>query len=609
MIENTKTLDLAGILTPERMATEISNTFNRWNNLRSAWLTEKQELRNYLFATDTRKTSNSKLPWKNSTTIPKLCQIRDNLHANYMAALFPNSDWLDWEGDTEEAQTKEKASVIKSFVKNKIRASEFEDTVSRLVLDWIDDGNIFATVEFSDETITNKLTGEVIPGYVGPKLIRISPMDICFDPTASSFEKTPKIIRTLKSLGSLKKETSGYKDTGFANKAFDKAMEIRGKVAGINSGDVFKDNGFMIDGFGSAQQYFASGLVEVLEFYGDLYDVEKNELLENHVITIIDRSHIIRKEPNTNWLGKDHFYHESWRQRPDNLYGMGPLDNLVGMQYRIDHLENLRADAFDVIAFPMQKIKGDVEAYDYQPGEKIYVGDEGDVTFMHPDTTCLAADNQIQALELKMEELAGAPRQAMGIRTPGEKTAYEVSSLDNAASRIFQNKTLMLERNFLTKVLNAMLEVGRRNLTGTELIKTLDSDVNAQIFQKISKDDILASGKLRPVGASHFAKRNQFVQNLNGMLNSAVGQDPSVNVHISGLKVAQIMEEALDLGKYALVRENVRVFEQMNTKRLINSGAQQLQVENATPAGLVEGDNAPPDMMGAPTPPDMMGGH
>ena len=46
-----------------------------------------------------------------------------------------------------------------------------------------------------------------------------------------------------------------------------------------------------------------------------------------------------------------------WRPRPDNLYAMGPLDNLVGMQYRIDHLENLKSDVFDQIAYPILKIR------------------------------------------------------------------------------------------------------------------------------------------------------------------------------------------------------------------------------------------------------------
>ena len=590
MIEQPKTLDLNGIIGPDTLATEIGNTFIRFNTLRTAWLQEKAELRNYIFATDTRKTSNSKLPWKNSTTIPKLCQIRDNLHANYMAALFPNSEWLDWEGDTEEAETKEKAGVIKSFVANKVRASDFMETVSALVLDWIDNGNLFATVEFANESITNNDTGEVYPGYVGPKLVRISPFDIVFDPTASSFENTPKIVRSLKTLGSLKKESKGFVNAKLAEDAFNKAVELRGKLQGLTGSDHWKDQAFQIDGFGSLQQYFASGMVEVLEFYGDLYDIENDQLLENHVITVIDRSYVLRKEPNPNWLGRDHFYHEGWRKRPDNLYAMGPLDNLVGMQYRIDHLENLKADAFDVIAFPMQKVRGDVEAYDYAPGEKIYVGDEGDVEFMHPDVTALNADNQIALLEQKMEEMAGAPKQAMGIRTPGEKTAYEVSSLENAASRIFQSKTLTFERSFLTKVLNAMLEVGRRNLTSPELIKTLDNDINVNIFRKVSKEDLRANGKLRPVGASHFAKRALMVQNLNAMMQSQLGIDPAVNIHISGIRLAQMMEELLDLDKFDLVRENVRVFEQMQTQRLLSDASEQLEVEAATPPGLVEGD-------------------
>ena len=52
-------------------------------------------MRNFLFATDTSKTSVGGLPWKNSTTLPKLTQIRDNLHANYMSAVFPNDNWLN----------------------------------------------------------------------------------------------------------------------------------------------------------------------------------------------------------------------------------------------------------------------------------------------------------------------------------------------------------------------------------------------------------------------------------------------------------------------------------------------------------------------------------
>ena len=35
-----------------------------------------------------------------------------------------------------------------------------------------------------------------------------------------------------------------------------------------------------------------------------------------------------------------------------------------------------------------------------------------------------------------MEEMAGAPKEAMGFRSPGEKTAYEVQRMENAASQV-----------------------------------------------------------------------------------------------------------------------------------------------------------------------------
>jgi hypothetical protein len=203
---------------------------------------------------------------------------------------------------------------------------------------------------------------------------------------------------------------------------------------------------------------------------------------------------------------------------------MGPLDNLVGMQYRIDHLENLKADVFDWIAYPMIKVKGYVEDFEIKPGERINVGDEGDVEFMHPDTTALNADMQIQELERRMEELAGAPREAMGIRSPGEKTKYEVQKLDNAASRIFQNKIEHFQRTLLEPLLNFALQLARRNMDSTDVARTLDSEIDAVVFQTITREDITANGILRPRGAEHFAERANALQNFTSLANSPIYQ-------------------------------------------------------------------------------------
>ena len=575
-----RTLDINTYVgTPHGLATFISNQYNDWNSQRLPWLEEKKELRNYVFATDTTKTTNASLPWKNSTTIPKICQIRDNLHANYMAALFPNDDWLVWEGDDENGEAVEKRKVILAYMKNKLRNSGFEGTVSEMVYDYIDFGNVIGTTEYVNE-VREGDEGEVIPGYVGPRAVRLTPFNIVFNPLAAQFANSPKIVRSMKSLGEIAADIEDHPEQGYLQEVFSVMTEARRSVAGLSTRDVHEAEGLQVDGFGSYLEYLNSGYVEILEFHGDIYDLQSEELLKNHIVTIVDRSHILRKVPNPSWRGQS-IRHAGWRLRPGNLWAMGPLDNLVGMQYRIDHLENLKADVFDFIAYPMQKVTGSVEDYEYAPGERIFVGDEGDVSFMHPDTTALNADFQIDRLEAKMEDMVGAPKQAMGIRTPGEKTKFEVQTLDNASSRIFQAKITYFERNFLEPYLNDMLELARRNMEISDVVRVVDDEFGAALFETITPEDLASRGKLRPVGARHFAaKANQF-QNLNNLANSAIYADGAVNTHFSGLKMAEVIEDLLDIEKHDLVSPNIRVAEQLETQRLIDTGAQQLDEERA----------------------------
>lgn len=548
---------------------------------RNIWRNEKMELRNYIFATDTTKTTNSILPWKNKTTLPKLCSIRDNLHANYMAAIFPNDNWLKWEAHTEDANDKEKRKAIQAYMSNKTRESGFRQEVAKLLYDYIDYGNAFAEVQFVDESRKDEKTGEKIEGYIGPKLVRLSPFDHAFNPLASEYKKSPKITRYIKTVGELENDVLSRPDLHYSKDILAQAKENRNKSSGLTEADWAKQDGISIDGFGNLQTYYQTGYVEILEFEGDMYDYETDTFLKDHIITVIDRNLVLRKEPTPSWLGASNKVHAGWRLRPDNLYAMGPLDNLVGMQYRIDHLENIKADLYDLIAHPPVLIKGNVEEFEFGPLAQIFLGDDGSVDILKIDATALQADVQIQILEQKMEEFAGAPKQAMGIRTPGEKTAFEVQRLENASGRIFQDKTTNFEIHIIEPALNTMLEVGRRELNGADLISVMDDDLGVTEFLNITRADITAKGKLRPIGARHFAAQAQLVQNLTSFANTALGQDPAVTAHISGKKLAKLFEEVLGLEKFGLVQDNVRVMEQAETQRLVNQVGEDLEVEQS----------------------------
>lgn len=572
---------LNDILKPHAIATDIAARHQQWDMLRRRWLEEKREIRNYVFATDTSTTSNQDLPWKNSTHVPKLCQIRDNLKANYMAALFPNDRPIKWEGDDETSEAKDKKISIEAYMENKLRQSQYRTEIDKIIDDYIDFGNCFGKVDFIAESTKDPLTGETIPGYVGPKLERISPLDITFNPVARTFKESPKIIRSIKTISHLKAEIEDHPELAYQAKIFDEIMNIRRSLTGLSQSDFNKSNEFQIDGFTDFLVYFQGDYVEILDFYGDYYDRATDKFYQNQLISVVDRSKVIRHITNPSWLGEAAIFHAGWRPRPDNLYAMGPLDNLIGMQYRIDHLENAKADAYDLIVHPVMKVKGLVEDFEYAPGERIFTGDEGDVEFMSPDTTMLQADTQIAMYEQKMEEMAGAPKQAMGFRTPGEKTAYEVQILENGSNRIFLNKTAQFEEQFVEPSLNAMLEIARRNMGPSELVRVLDNDVSVVSFMKITKEDITARGKIRPIGARHFARNANLIQNLTQMYASAMGQDPAVAAHISGKKVAHLMEELLDVERYGLVQDNIRIAETLETQSLMQSGTQLLQERNA----------------------------
>jgi len=560
------------------LARTISDMWVRWDSSRSSWKTEQQELRNYLFATDTRKTSNSKLPWKNSTVTPKLTQIRDNLHANYMAALFPSENWFFWEATDKSPELTKKRYAIVNYMKQKLKSSNFQLLISQLVYDYIDFGNVVVTYDYVRDVISDE-EGNVVNKYVGPKAYRINPLDLVFNPLSETFDKTPVIRRMVKSIGDLLTDVETKPALNYNKGVVDKAMSFRQNFR--DDPEFKKEINLSIDGFGSADEYLTSDMVELLEFWGDVYDPDKKKLLRNQLVTIIDRKWVLRKQPNPLWTGSKPMFHCGWRLRPDNLWAQGPLDQLVGMQYRIDHLENLKADVFDLIAYPVMKIKGNtVEEFEYEPGATVFLGDEGDLEFLRPDATALQADLQINELMNRMEELAGAPKQAMGIRTPGEKTKYEVQSLENAAGRIFQSKVSWFERNILEPLLNGMLAEAIRNFEGVERIRTVDEDFGTESFVEVTKNDLMAAGKIYPIGARHFADQARFIQELAQTVQ-AVQAIPTVAAHISGKAIAKALEENLGWQNYKIVSDNAMIFEQAETQRLMNQVAEDIQTEAA----------------------------
>jgi hypothetical protein len=287
-----------------------------------------------------------------------------------------------------------------------------------------------------------------------------------------------------------------------------------------------------------------------------------------------------------------------WRKKQENLWGMGPLDNLIGMQYRMDHVENMKADVFDLVTYPVQKVKGFVEDFTWKPGEKIFMGEEGDVEMVVPDVQALNANLEIQNLERLMEEMAGAPREAMGFRTPGEKTKYEVQRLENAAARLFSNKISQFEEEMVEPLLNAMLELARRNMQGVNTIRVFDDQFKIATFQELTIEDITGIGRIKPVAARHFAEQAELIQNLTALTGSNLWA--TVQPHFSGVRLAQILEKVFNLDDYQVVMPFVSISEQAEAQKFQQALEEQMQQYTQTASG--QGHDF--DMNGPPTKPE-----
>jgi hypothetical protein len=575
-----KTFEIHELQQPDSLASAIANKFTGWESARDRWYRNAKETLENLYATSTRDIYNQSKETDNCTHIPKLTQIRDMIITYYLDAMFSLPDYVDWEAYDSESIDFETRTTLKSVCKQMVEDSQFKPIIRELVEDYVDYGNAFATAINVRETLVNNGQYSII--YEGPKAVRIDPMSIYFDPLAVNFARAPKIIRTVKTLGELMVEAeempeqaAEYKEA--LNKALEKRTKIRNELA-LNAGDSIKDDICSIAGLGSWSEYYNSDTVELLTFYGDLYDIENNKLHKNTRIVVMDRSTVLLEEPIKNHGFNCNIFKAGWRDRKDNLWSMSPLDNVKGMQFMVDFLENKRADVFNYISNPVVVKRGDVEMpEDIYPGCEIGVDADSDVSFLRPDATALQADLYVDRYMRLMEEMVGAPREAMGFRSPGEKTAFEVSQLNTASSRLFNEKTRKFETEMLEPLLTLMLRIFLSNPNRTVKIRNVQED-GTVMFDEINLDDLSSQGRFVAMGSNTYTEKARIAQTLMQIYNSGIVSDPLVFNYFDPQIIAKAIAYTTGLDSWqGILKENARTNAELDLARSQEFAKQSLE--------------------------------
>jgi hypothetical protein len=579
-----QTFDIYTSIDKDSDAVAIAEKWQAWEASKAAWNKRYQETLQYLYATSTDEIysqAGTRAEYASNTHIPKLTQIYDLLCTYYGEALFSLSDYITWEGEAKDTLALTKRKHIKDFVKGMLNKGGFREKTLKLLQDYVAAGNPFVMPEWHQEFKTDSAKNKTLV-WEGAVARIINPLDIVFDPTCKDFAHSPKIIRSVVSLGDLK--LMAQKDP-IMQKAFDRMIKNRQKVqAAVMQGDSIKGDMISIAGFGTMSSYMCSDSCELLEFYGDLYDITTDTLKSKKKIVIMDRSVVLSEEDMLPINNYNYIFKGGWRDRPDCLWSMSALENLLGMQYRIDFLENRRADCYDFISNPQIVEKGDVTAPEVPgPGMTWHCDKDADVRYLSPDATILTADNYINMYEQKMDAFAGAPKEALGFRTPGEKTAFEVQQLMNAATRIFNRQIRKFEVEVFEPIVNSMYELFLYMKKGQKInIKTTSDEYNAPTIIEVSVDDLRGDGAIRAVGSEYYSDRAQTAQTLMQLGNSSLFMSPEVLANISPKVLGQVFLDVSGLNKYPDVfKENSRIYEAGEQQVLSQQVMKQVDMEQA----------------------------
>ena len=566
-----------------QLAAFIAEKWTEWNNVRDPALTLWAEVDTYIHATDTTQLEGGD-NWDHKTHFPVLSEIYEDLTAIMYSTIFPHDDWLDWRGYTLVPGIKTKRKKVLGYLKHIHTLNGFNEVSRKLIDDVIRYGNCFSMISFSEEGEIKE--GEMISGYVGPKPGRLSPYDVVMDPTATSFEKSPTFVRDVKSIGEFKEWTDSLAtvtDLKLSQEAVQQVLDRRGTGSAANStSNTRKNQQFVPDGFGTIEQYYTSGTVEVLWFYGSIYDGDAQEVHKDKVIAVVDRDTVLFEKD----IKGEKIQKGSWKKRPDNLWAQGPLEVIVGMNYMINHRENAKNDAIDKFIFPDRAYVGSVEEiYDEVTGHTKYIMPEGgSVTDVTPDGTVLTFNNEIMLHTEGMRRGARLPQQLSGFKVPGEQTRAEFLGLQDNSFRGFLNKAEQFERDVVEPLVTAEIEIARDNFS--TVLKVMDTDEEGILTMlEVTEDDLKSNGKLVPYGSRRFSRLLQNQEGLQQIANTNLGQ--VLAKHSNTWNIAMAVEYVYGFQDFELFNKYAAIEEALEEQEVTNL-AQQEAVSNASQPSVQE---------------------
>lgn len=522
------------------------------------------------------------MDYQSKAVFPKVTQMSDILRSSIKAAIIPNERFFEFQATDREDSTKMVRDNVYAYAKSKIDTRGFDPLLDDLIMDWCITGNMFATAYVHHEFQDGPSGPELV--YSGPAWMRINPEDIVFDPSMP-VSKSWIITRKMAHIGEIARQIEERPDMVEAAQKFETLLDNRSRVQGLSDHDYRTAFRNSVDGLAKSAKSQRDNLdqVEVLEFRGDIWDHNERKLHKGRRIVVWDRQ-IVAFSSVLDTRGHG-IHHVAYRPRPDNSWGQGPFENMEGMQRFVNSLMNSAADNINFAATPVFEVSGDIELPEdevIRPGDVIRSGGRSESTFnikqFDTNAAQVAANTAFQLISL-MEEMSSIPREAGGVRSPGEKTAFEVQQLGSAASRMFSEAAKRCEINVIEPLINDCIELARKYGDTLDTIRVLGEDKTVRFLQ-LDRQSLGRTGRLRVKGARHFAETQQKLASLAQGL--PVMQALGVSNHVDDWKAAQMFSELLGIDDFGLLSKHAAIFANSERERMMQTAQAESLAVGAT---------------------------
>ncbi|NPV80807.1 MAG: hypothetical protein HPY52_11105 [Firmicutes bacterium] len=339
-------------------------------------------------------------------------------------------------------------------------------------------------------------------------------------------------------------------------------------------------------GLGSGEQYDEDAKpVELLEYWED-----------DRIVTVANRSVVIRDEPNPYWHGRKPFVAIRDVIVPHEFYGIGEVEVIKYLQAELNTTRNQRIDNVSLIINRMWKIlRGadiDPDQLVSRPGGFVEVNSMTDVEPLEMMDVSASSYNEEQIIKQDIQRSLGVYDFARGQSAPRRATATEVVSLQEVAEIRFRHKIRRMEREGLRKIAEFFLMLDQQFISEDRVLRITENE--GFNWVPVRPEDIAGQYDLEPAGSAVEPLANkQMKQTALTTLYGIVKGHPGVD-------------------EYEMIKDIYEAFEIKDADRILNKQIfdilRQVQLAQIIPPQLLAGPTPPgspaPPMAGGPVPPE-----